>query len=76
MVGDKVLLSTVGIHAPSVRNLGAHKMAPRCIGPFTVLRTHDNVYVFAIPTTMRLHPTFYVVRVKRYLPTTVPRCGG
>lgn len=71
VVGDKVLLTTNGIQAVSVTNLGASKLAPRYIRPFTVLKTHGKAYTLDIPTTM-MHPTFYVGRLKRYSPAQVP----
>lgn len=73
MLGDKVLLSTTGIQAASITNLGANKLVPRFIGPFTVCKVQGEAYVFDIPTTMRLPPTFYVGRLKRYSPAEVPR---
>nr|CAI72305.1 putative polyprotein [Phytophthora infestans] len=63
--GDRVLLSTSGSRDSAVTNLGASKLAPRFIGPFTA-------YTLDIPTSLRLHPTFYVGRLKQYLPATIP----
>lgn len=72
VVGEKVLLSTTGIQAASVSNLGSSKLSPRYVGPFTIRRTQGDTYTLDIPSAMRLHPTFYVRRLKRYWPATVP----
>ncbi|CAI5746373.1 unnamed protein product [Peronospora destructor] len=71
-IGDKVLLSTDGLRNSAVTNLGANKLAPRFIGPFTILKTIGNAYTLDIPTSLRLHPTFYVGRLKRYNPAKIP----
>ena len=70
--GDRVLLSTSGLPDTSVTNLGANKLAPRYIGPFRIVEVHGDAYTLDIPTTMRLHPTFYVGRLKAYLPADLP----
>ncbi|KAG6578261.1 reverse transcriptase [Phytophthora cinnamomi] len=71
-VGDRVLLSTSGIRPTLVTNLGANKLAPRFIGPFTVLKVLGDAYTLQLPTALRLHPTFYVGRLRRYHPATIP----
>ncbi|OWY92542.1 hypothetical protein PHMEG_00038413 [Phytophthora megakarya] len=50
-----------------VSGFGASKLAPRFIGPFTVAERHGNAYTLELPSDMRLHPTFYVKRLKPYL---------
>ncbi|KAE9275540.1 hypothetical protein PR003_g29307 [Phytophthora rubi] len=70
--GERVLLSTEGIQGTAVANLGANKLAPRFIGPFKILKIIGDVYTLDIPTAMRLHPTFYVGRLKPYVPATIP----
>ncbi|KAE9289093.1 hypothetical protein PR003_g25646, partial [Phytophthora rubi] len=70
--GVQVLLSTDGIRSSAVTNLGASKLAPRFIGPFRVLKVNGEAYTLDIPTSLRLHPTFYVGRLKKYHPATVP----
>jgi len=70
--GDRVLLSTEGIQGTVVTNLGANKLAPRFIGPFKILKVLGDAYTIYIPTAMRLHPTFYVGRLKPYDPATIP----
>ncbi|ETP22193.1 hypothetical protein F441_04444 [Phytophthora nicotianae CJ01A1] len=61
VVGDRVLLST--------------KLAPRFIVPFKVTKVLGDAYTLQLPTALRLHPTFYVGRLRRYLlavtPTTI-----
>ncbi|GMF27758.1 unnamed protein product [Phytophthora fragariaefolia] len=58
--GDRVLLSMDGIQGSAVTNLSANKLAPRFIGPFKILNVIGDAYTLAVPTSMRLHPTFYV----------------
>ncbi|GMF39249.1 unnamed protein product [Phytophthora fragariaefolia] len=70
--GDSVLLSTDGIQGSAVTNLGANKLAPRFIGPFKILNVIGDAYTLGIPTSMRLHPTFYVGCLKPYVPATIP----
>ena len=57
---DRVLLSTSGLPDTPVTNFDANKLAPRYIGPFRVVEVHIDAYTLDIPTTIRLHPTFYV----------------
>lgn len=70
--GERVLLSTEGIQGTAVTNLGANKLAPRFIGPFKILKVIGDAYTLDIPTAMRLHPTFYVGRLKPYVPASIP----
>uniref|UniRef100_A0AAV1TLX1 Tf2-1-like SH3-like domain-containing protein n=1 Tax=Peronospora matthiolae TaxID=2874970 RepID=A0AAV1TLX1_9STRA len=69
--GDRVLLSTEGLRESAVTNLGASKLAPRSIGPFTVLKAIGDAYTLDIPSSLRLHPTFYVGRLKKNRPATL-----
>ncbi|KAE8965580.1 hypothetical protein PF011_g28234 [Phytophthora fragariae] len=69
--GERVLLSTEGIQGTAVTNLGANKLAPRFIGPFKILKFTGDAYTLDIPAAMRLHPTFYVGRLKPYVPATI-----
>ncbi|GMG14721.1 unnamed protein product [Phytophthora fragariaefolia] len=71
-VGDRVLLSTTGIQPILVTNLGANKLAPRYIGPFKVLKVLGDAYTPQLPTALRLHPTFYVGRLRRYHTPLIP----
>ncbi|KAG2796953.1 hypothetical protein PC112_g21994 [Phytophthora cactorum] len=57
--GSLVLLATQNLPRHAVSDFGASKLAPRFIGPFTVLERHGNAYTLDIPYSMRLHPTFY-----------------
>ncbi|KAE9046614.1 hypothetical protein PR002_g1562 [Phytophthora rubi] len=70
-VGDRVLLSTTGIQPILVTNLGANKLAPRYIGPFKVLKVLGDAYTLQLPTALRLHPTFYAGRLRRYHPALI-----
>ncbi|KAE9171268.1 hypothetical protein PF005_g27214 [Phytophthora fragariae] len=70
--GDQVVLSTDGSRPSSVTNLGASKLVPRFIGPFRVLKVNGEAYTLDIPTSLRLHPTFYVGRLKKYHAATIP----
>ncbi|CAI5705840.1 unnamed protein product [Peronospora effusa] len=69
--GDRVLLSTEGLRDSAVTNLGASKLAPRFIGPFKVLKAIGDAYTLDVLSSLRLHPTFYVGRLKEYLPATL-----
>lgn len=71
-IGDRVLLSTDSIRDASVANLGVNKLAPRFIGPFTVMKALGDAYTQDIPSKIRLHPTFYVGRLKACHPAEVP----
>ncbi|OWZ18872.1 hypothetical protein PHMEG_0006967 [Phytophthora megakarya] len=71
-VGDHVLLSTAGIQPALVTNLGANKLAPRFIGPFKILKVLGDAYTLQLLTVLRLHPTFYVGRLRRYHPAVIP----
>ncbi|KAG3167870.1 hypothetical protein PI126_g3611 [Phytophthora idaei] len=64
--GSLVLLATQNLPQHTVSNFGASKLAPRFIGPFTLLERHGNAYTLDIPSSMRIHPTFYVGRLKPY----------
>ena len=60
------------IPVSAVTNLGTPKLAPRYIGPFNVIKVNEDAAQLDIPSTMRLHPTFYVGRLKRYWPAVLP----
>ncbi|KAG3200421.1 hypothetical protein PC129_g23838 [Phytophthora cactorum] len=62
--GLLVLLAIQNVPRPAVSDFGASKLAPRFIGPFTVLGLNGNAYTLDIPSSMWLHPTFYVGRLK------------
>ena len=70
--GDRVLFSRSGLPDTPVTNLGAKKLAPGYIGLFRVVKAHGDAYTLDIPTTIRLHSTFYVGRLQDYLPADLP----
>ncbi|GMF42230.1 unnamed protein product [Phytophthora fragariaefolia] len=74
-VGSLVLLATQHLAKHAVFDVGASKLAPRFIGPFTVLAKHGNAYTLDIPSSLRLHPTFYVGRLKSYAQHESPTLG-
>ncbi|KAG3049691.1 hypothetical protein PI125_g26543 [Phytophthora idaei] len=74
--GSLVLLATQNLPRHAVSDFGASKLAPRFIGPFTVLERHGNAYTLDIPSSMRLHPTFYVGRLKPYTQHEPPNLDG
>ena len=69
--GDHVLVSTEGLRDSAVTNLGASKLARRFIGPLKVLKAIGDAYTLDVPSSLRLHPTFYVGRLKEYRPATL-----
>ncbi|KAG3120429.1 hypothetical protein PI125_g1086 [Phytophthora idaei] len=74
--GSLVLLATQNLPKYAVSDFGASKLAPRFIGPFTVLERHGNAYTLDIPSSMRFHPTFYVGRLKPYTQHEPPNLDG
>ncbi|KAG4039402.1 hypothetical protein PC123_g25046 [Phytophthora cactorum] len=58
--GSLVLLATQNLPRHAASDFGASKLAPRFIGPFTMLERHGNAYTLDIASSMGLHPTFYV----------------
>ncbi|POM67387.1 Hypothetical protein PHPALM_16629, partial [Phytophthora palmivora] len=73
--GSLVLLATQNLPTHATSAFGTSKLAPRFIGPFTVLERHGNAYTLDLPSNMRLHPTFYVGRLKPYLQPESPSSG-
>ncbi|KAG2768880.1 hypothetical protein Pcac1_g19965 [Phytophthora cactorum] len=67
--GSLVLLATQSLPRHAVLDFGSSKLAPRFIGPFTVLERNGNAYTLDIPSSMRLHSIFYVGRLKPYTQT-------
>ncbi|KAG3049046.1 hypothetical protein PI125_g26643 [Phytophthora idaei] len=74
--GSLVLLATQNLPGHAVSDFGANKLAPRFTGPFTVLERHGNAYTLDIPSSMRLHLTFYVGRLKPYTQHEPPNLDG
>ncbi|OWZ01321.1 Pol Polyprotein [Phytophthora megakarya] len=66
-MGSLVLLSTQNLPTHAVSGFGASLLALRFIGPFTVTERHGSAYTLELPSDMRLHPTFYVGRLKPYV---------
>ena len=65
-IGDKVLLSTKSLPTYAIGSSSTNKLKPRFIGPFAILREQGNTYTIDIPSSMKLHPTFYVGLLKPY----------
>ncbi|OWZ08429.1 hypothetical protein PHMEG_00019038 [Phytophthora megakarya] len=66
-IGSFVLLSTQNLPTHAISGFRANKLAPRFIGLFTVTERHGSAYTLELPSDMRLHPTFYVGRLKPYV---------
>uniref|UniRef100_A0AAV1V6C9 Tf2-1-like SH3-like domain-containing protein n=1 Tax=Peronospora matthiolae TaxID=2874970 RepID=A0AAV1V6C9_9STRA len=64
--GDLVLLSTVNLPQHAVKEVDSSKLLPKYIGPFRVLRRMGNAYTIELPRRMRMHPIFYVGRLRLY----------
>lgn len=63
-VGDQVLLSTKYIR---LKATGTPKLMPLWIGPFPIIRRVGNLaYELELPATLKVHPVFHVVVLKRY----------
>jgi len=72
-INDLVLLSTSNLPTHALSNMQSTKLQHRFIGPFKVLERRGDAYTIDIPKKMRLHPTFYVGRLKRYRHPNEPR---
>jgi len=68
-VNQKVLLSTRDLPKGTLPDMQSTKLTPRYIGPFKILKCLGDAYTLDIPSRMRLHPTFYVGRLKAYHPS-------
>ena len=68
-VNDRVLLATANLPTHALSNMQSRKLTDRFIGPFRVTRRNGDAYTLDLPKAMRLHPTFYVGRLKRYHPS-------
>ena len=65
-IGDLVLLPTANLPKHAITSCASSKLVPKPVGPFAVQRVNGNAYTLDIPSAMRLHPTFYVGRLKPY----------
>ena len=65
-VGDKVYLSTKNI---KLRGKGISKLRPKYTGPYEIVKKVSPVaYTLAMPKGSRIHPTFHVSLLEKYLP--------
>ena len=73
-VGDKVLLSTANLN----NEHRAPKLLPRFVGPFPIVRCVNDVSVeLQLPPSLsRLHPTFHVSKLKRWVGDTSSQFPG
>ena len=66
-VGDRVLLSSENITPDNQRGRPSRKLAPRFIGPYTIVEKIGSVaYRLKLPANLRIHPTFHVSRLRLY----------
>jgi hypothetical protein len=84
--GEEVLLSTSNLAPDLVSGEGSKKLLPKYIGPFRIVRRNGMAYTLDMPSALRVHPTFYVGRLRPYrrrygrastqtIPTALPRVG-
>ena len=75
-VGDEVLLSTQHLRLLDSKRRTA-KFAERFIGPFPVAAVvNANAYTLDLPSTLRIHPTINIARLKRYTRSDDKRFPG
>jgi hypothetical protein len=75
-VGDEVLLSTQHLRLLDSKKRTA-KFAERFIGPFPVAAVvNANAYTLDLPSTLRIHPTINIERLKRYTRSDEARFPG
>ncbi|KAG3075596.1 hypothetical protein PI125_g21708 [Phytophthora idaei] len=74
--GSLVLLATQNLPRHAILDFGASKLSPRFIGPFPLLERHGSAYTLDIPSSIRLHPTFYVGQLKPYMQHELSNLDG
>jgi len=63
--GDQVMLATTNL---KLDGYPINKLKPRWLGPFTIIeKVSDVVYRLQLPDSMKIHPTFHVSLLKRYI---------
>ncbi|OWY97423.1 LOW QUALITY PROTEIN: Pol Polyprotein [Phytophthora megakarya] len=66
-IDTEKLHAQAGPAAITISGFGASKLAPRFIAPFMVAERHGSAYTLELPSDMRLHPMFYIGRLKPYV---------
>ncbi|GMF48872.1 unnamed protein product [Phytophthora fragariaefolia] len=66
-VGDRVYLSTKNLDTAHTGFPNSHKLGPKWIGPYSVVRTvHKHAYELNLPPGLKLHPVFNTSSLKPY----------
>jgi transposase InsO family protein len=66
-IGDQVLLSATNVTADSQSNRPSRKLAPRYIGPYTIIERVGPVsYKLDLPADLPIHPVFHISRLRPY----------
>jgi len=66
-VGDRVLLDSKNITVDVQARRPTKKLQPKFLGPFKIKKIVSTVaYELDLPATMKVHPVFHVVLLKRY----------
>ena len=68
--GDLVLISLENINLPSQALCPTKKFQACYIGPYLLLfKILDNAYKIKLPETLKIHPVFYISKLKWYSET-------
>jgi transposase InsO family protein len=71
--GDRVLLSTTHLNAPTEARRPLKKLQPKFIGPYQVEEViSETAYRLSLPSNLKVHPVFHISRLKRYIPNEFP----